>query len=86
MPESSRSPLAERFRNRQLGRKPAQEKKRIKTSVFIDEELMERVNRAWKDYNHDHYPREVIKATFFEELIECGLRHSEEVEELLAND
>ncbi len=80
----ARSPLAERFKKRS-GRRPAQEKNRIKTSVFIDEDVLERATKSWKDFNHANYPKEVLKALYLEELIECGLRHIEEVESSISD-
>ncbi len=80
----TRSPLAERFKRR-AGRRSAQEKNRVKTSIFIDGDVLERANKAWKDYNHAHYPKETLKALYLEELIEYGLAHIEEVEASLSD-
>jgi hypothetical protein len=84
MSDVSRSPLAERFKRR-TGRRPVQDKNRIKTSIFIDSDVLERANKAWKDFNHANYPRETLKALYLEELIEYGLAHIEEVEAILSD-
>ncbi len=84
MSDTSRSPLAERFKRR-AGRRPAAEKNRVKTSIFIDADVLERATKAWKDFNHAHYPRETLKALYLEELIEFGLAHLEEVEANLSD-
>jgi hypothetical protein len=84
MSDVSRSPLAERFKRRS-GRRPVQEKTRVKTSIFIDSDVLDRATKAWKDFNHANYPRETLKALYLEELIEYGLAHREEVEANLSD-
>jgi hypothetical protein len=60
--------------------KPA-EIKRMKTSIFIDPEVMDQVDAAFDTYNYENRDARVKKSAFFEEVIRAGLAHSDEVAE-----
>lgn len=57
------------------------EVKRMKTSIFIDPDVMEQVDAAFDAYNYENRVARVKKAAFFEEVIRAGLAHTEEVAE-----
>lgn len=86
MSAPERKDISERLRLRSEARplttssKPT-EIKRMKTSIFIDPEVMDQVDVAFDTYNYENRDARVKKAAFFEEVIRAGLAHSDEVAE-----
>jgi hypothetical protein len=52
---------------------------RKRHSVYIDADLMKRVDDIFKVVQHEVYPAEVTKSLFLEKLLENGLEHLETV-------
>ena len=65
--------LSERFRAHAGGRPPTSERNRQRHSLYIDTALVERLDRAYRQIQHDIYPREITKSAFLEALMEYGL-------------
>jgi hypothetical protein len=84
MSAPERKDISERLRLRSEARphptppKPT-EIKRMKTSIFIDPDVMDQVDAAFDTYNYENRDARVKKAAFFEEVIRAGLAHSDEV-------
>jgi hypothetical protein len=75
--------LAERFRTHATGRKPARTRKRTPTSLYLDGEVVSRLDKAYRDCSHDLHPIVVSKSVFLETLIEHGLAHLDKLKPLL---
>ncbi len=76
--------LAGRFKSKPTatpGEKANSNRKRH--SVYIDAELMQRVDTMLKEVNHAIYPAEVTKSLFLERLLEKGLENLEDVKATL---
>lgn len=48
-------------------------------SIYIDSDLMKRVDKAFKQFQHEIYPAEITKSLFMECLLEKGLENIEEI-------
>jgi hypothetical protein len=75
MAEDRIEKLAERFRTHATGRKPARTRKRTPTSLYLDGEVVSRLDKAYQDCSHDLHPVVVNKRICLETLIEHGLAH-----------
>lgn len=73
--------LAERFRTRATGRKST--RKQTPTSLYLDGEVVSRLDKAYRDCSHDLHSVVVSKSVFLETLIEHGLAHLEDLINLL---
>jgi hypothetical protein len=60
--------------------KPA-EIKRMKTSIFVDPDVMEAVDAAFDTYNYENRAARVKKAVFLEQVLAVGMAHAEELAE-----
>ena len=83
MAEDRIDKLAERFRTHATGRKPGRTRKRTPTSLYLDGEVVSRLNKAYRNCSHDLHPVVVSKSVFLETLIEHGLAHLDELKPLL---
>ena len=83
MPEDRIARLSQRFKTHASGRKPASTRVRERQSLYLDAELMNRIDQIHKEVSHQLYPVKVGKATFLECLLEYGLSHLDEVKEQL---
>jgi len=77
------SRLSQRFRTHATGRKPTSNRIRERQSLYLDAELMGRVDQTHNEVGHQLYPVKVGKATFLEALLEYGLAHLDEVKQEL---
>ena len=76
--------LSQRFSRHAVGRKPATTRTRERRSFYLDAELTDRLDRVYKDLNHELYPRTVSKSVFLETVLEYGLEHLDELKPVLA--
>jgi hypothetical protein len=85
MPASERTDITERLRLRQERPAPVAtakpDVKRMKTSIFIDPDVMEQVDAAFDTYNYENRDARVKKAAFFEQVLAIGMQHADEVAE-----
>ena len=75
--------LSQRFTKHAVGRKPAAARARERRSYYIATEITERIDRVYRDVNHELYPLSISKSLFLETVIEYGLAHLEELKPLL---
>ena len=83
MPEDRIARLSQRFKTHVGGRKPTSTRVRERQSLYLDAELMTRIDQVHREVSHQLYPVKVGKAAFLEALLEFGLSHLEEVKEQL---
>lgn len=74
--------LSERFKPH-AGRPTRAPKQRQRRSFYLDIEIAERLDRDYKEFNHQAYPRTVTKSEFMEAVLEYGLNHLPGVKALL---
>lgn len=83
MPTSERTNISERLRLRQERPAPVAaakpDVKRMKTSIFIDPDVMEQIDAAFDAYNYENRDARVKKAAFFEQVLAIGMQHADEV-------
>lgn len=84
MSEDRISRLSQRFKTHAVGRKPTSNRARERQSFYLDAELVERLDKTYKDLNHELYPKSLTKAGFLEGLLEYGLDHLSEVKTALS--
>jgi hypothetical protein len=84
MPEDRIAKLSQRFKTHAVGRKPASNRNRERHSLYLDSELVARLDKTYRELNHKIYPKNVSKSAFLEALIEYGLDHLAELEESLS--
>ncbi len=65
------------------GRKPGRTRKRTPTSLYLDGELVSRLDKAYRNCSHDLHPIDVSKSVFLETLIKYGLDHFDNLKALL---
>ncbi len=71
--------LSERFQRHAVGRPRSKSRSRIPKSFYLDEELFVRLDRVYRDVNHQLHPASVSKSVFLETLIEYGLDNIEDI-------
>ncbi len=83
MSASERKDITERLRLRSEAKStspsPVTDVKRMKTSVFVDPDVMEALDAAFDTYNYENRDARVKKAIFFEEVLKIGMQHADEV-------
>jgi hypothetical protein len=85
VPEDRISRLSQRFRTHGVGRKPTSTRARERHSFYLDGELVERLDKIYRELNHQLYPRNLSKSTFLETLLEYSLNHLAEVRSVLSS-
>lgn len=75
--------LSQRFSRHAVGRPAQGNRTRERRSFYLDVELTQRLDQAYRDLNHDLYPQTVSKSAFLETLIEYGLEHLDALKPLL---
>jgi hypothetical protein len=76
--------LSQRFKTHAGGRPKHDNKSRERQSLYLDANLMERVDRTYKDIHHQLYPKDVSKSAFLEAMLEYGLENVETVKSRLS--
>lgn len=61
----------------------AESSNRRRHSVYIDGDLMKRIDTVFREVQHATYPVEVTKSLFLEKLLERGLQDLDEVKTTL---
>jgi len=59
---------------------------RERQSLYLDAELMKRIDQVHRDVAHQLYPQRVTKSMFLETLLEYSLTHLDEVKGQLATN
>jgi hypothetical protein len=84
MAEDRIARLSERFRAHAPSRKTAADRSRERRSFYLDGELVTRLDRVYRDLNHELYPASLSKSAFLETLLEYGLNHLPELKSALS--
>jgi len=74
--------LSERFKERS-GRPKLSAKDRARRSFYLDNEIVERLDKDYKKFNHQAYPHTVSKSVFMETILEYGLNNLPSIKELI---
>ncbi len=86
MAEDRISKLSQRFRTHTVGRRPSSTRNRERHSFYLDVELVQLLDKSYRDLNHELYPEVSIKkGDFLEALIEYGLSHLPEIKSTLVD-
>lgn len=80
------SRLSKRFSTHAGGKPLNAERTRERHSLYLDSELVARLDKTYRDLNHQLYPRRVSKSTFLEALLEFGLERLDEIKAVLSVD
>jgi len=67
--------LSQRFKTHTGGRQKNDQKSRERQSLYLDANLIERVDKKYKEIGHQLYPNEVSKSLFLETILEYGLEN-----------
>ena len=67
--------LSQRFKTHTGGRPKNDQKSRERQSLYLDTNLIERVDKTHKEIGHQLYPKEVSKSLFLETILEYGLEN-----------
>jgi hypothetical protein len=85
MPEDRISKLSQRFRTHAVGRRPSSPRNRERHSFYLDVDLVQHLDKSYRDLNHELYPQVSLKkGDFLEALIEYGLGHLPEIKKALS--
>jgi len=76
--------LSQRFKTHAGGRPKSDKKSRERQSLYLDANLIELADKAYKNINHQLYPKSVDKSLFLETVLEYGLEHIEAIKTLLS--
>jgi hypothetical protein len=76
--------LSQRFKSHTGGRPKNDQKSRERQSLYLDANLMERVDKTYKEIGHQLYPKEVSKSLFLETILEYGLDNITAIKSLLS--
>jgi hypothetical protein len=69
--------LSQRFKTHATGKPKNTNKNRERQSFYLDGELTERIDKTYKDIDHQLYPNSVSKSAFLETILEYGLENIE---------
>ena len=75
--------LSQRFKTHVAGRKPSAQRSRARHSFYLDTDLVEKLDRIYRDVNHDLHPAVISKSEFLETLLDEGLSHVADVKAIL---
>lgn len=78
--------LSQRFDKSAAASKSESQRARERQSLYLDAELMKRIDQVHRDVAHELYPKRVTKSVFLETLLEYGLTHLDEVKGQLTTD
>jgi hypothetical protein len=76
--------LSQRFKTHATGRPKSINKNRERQSFYLDTDLTERIDKTYKDINHQLYPKSFNKSFFLETLLEYGLENIEAIKSRLS--
>ena len=76
--------LSQRFKTHASGRPKNENKNRERQSLYLDTNLTERIDKTYKDINHQLYPTPLSKSTFLETILEYGLENIEKIKSRLS--
>ncbi len=76
--------LSQRFKTHAVGRKPAATRTRERHSLYLDGDLVEELDKRYKQTAHELYPKSLSKSEFLEAVLEYGLAHLDEVKAQLS--
>ncbi len=71
--------LSQRFKTHAVGRKPTTTRTRERHSLYLDGDLVEEMDKRYKQTAHELYPRSLSKSEFLEAVLEYGLAHLDAV-------
>jgi hypothetical protein len=74
--------LSERFKKRS-GRLKQSVKERARRSFYLDIGIAERLDKDYKEFNHQVYPHTVSKSVFMEAVLEYGLNNLPSIKKLI---
>jgi hypothetical protein len=77
--------LSQRFKTHTGGRPKNDQKSRERQSLYLDANLIERVDKTYKEIEHQLYPKEVSKSLFLETILEYGLENITAIKSLLSD-
>ena len=77
--------LTQRFSQHSTGRPRTAKKTRGRDSFYLDTELTEKIDKAYKDLSHDLYPKSFSKSLFSETMLEFGLNNVAEIKSQLSS-
>ena len=77
--------LSQRFKTHAGGRPKTDQKSRERQSLYLDANLIERVDKIYKDIGHQLYPKEVCKSLFLETILEYSLENIEAIKACLSD-
>jgi hypothetical protein len=86
MPEDRISRLSQRFRTHATGRRPSTTRTRERQSLYLDIDLVKRIDKTHKALSHELYPARVGKSDVLEALLEYGLEHLAEIKAQLGQE
>ncbi len=79
--------LSQRFEKPDVpASKPEVQRARERQSLYLDAELMKRIDQVHRDVAHELYPQKVTKSTFLETLLEYSLAHLDDVKSQLVTN
>jgi hypothetical protein len=87
MSDSRISELSKRFSRHATkggGRPPETTKTRERKSFYLDSDLVNRLDQAYRTLNHDLFPQQISKSTFLETILERGLTNIDELKTVLS--
>jgi hypothetical protein len=67
--------LSQWFKSHAGGRPKNDQKSRERQSLYLDANLIERVDKMYKDIHHQLYPKSISKSVFLETILEYGLEN-----------
>ena len=76
--------LSQRFKAHAAGRPKSDQKSRERQSLYLDANLMERVDKTYRDIHHELYPKDINKSSFLEAILEYGLGNIEAIKSRLS--
>ena len=76
--------LSQRFKSHAGGRPKSDQKSRERQSLYLDVNLIERVDKTYKDIHHQLYPKPVSKSAFLEAILEYGLENIKTIKSRLS--
>lgn len=80
------SRLSQRFEKPAAATKSETQRTRERQSLYLDADLMKRIDQVHRDVAHQLYPQRVTKSTFLETLLEYSLAHLDDVKSQLTTD